>query len=192
MSTARAATTTVHVFGFDFSVNPKGQPIVDPVIDVGDTIHWVWDTGGHNVKSVARSVETFDTPIRNAGFTFDHTFTKAARTVYYCVPHATDLGDGTAVGMWGAITASYPGDVNLDFKVDLTDFGVLKDHFGLVVSGRAEGDANGDSTVNIADFALLKANFGKSAGTTVPEPSAWLLAALAAIGCAAFRGRRHS
>ena len=38
---ALLATVTVHVFNFDFSTNPQGQPIVDPTIHVGDTIHWV-------------------------------------------------------------------------------------------------------------------------------------------------------
>src|SRR4051794_38604902 len=39
-------TTLVHVFNFEFSVAPSGPP-VDPTINVGDTIHWLWDASFH-------------------------------------------------------------------------------------------------------------------------------------------------
>jgi hypothetical protein len=54
-----------------------------------------------------------------------------------------------------------PGDANTDGKVDLTDFGILKDHFG-VGNVWDEGDFNGDGQVDLLDFAILKDNFGKS------------------------------
>src|SRR5262245_34853006 len=93
-SAAPCATITVHVFDVDFSVNPQGQPAIDPVIDIGDTIHWVWDQGMHSVTSVKGSIEAFDSQVQAAGHTYDHTFEHAGRTVYYCQPHGTDLGNG--------------------------------------------------------------------------------------------------
>jgi hypothetical protein len=53
------------------------------------------------------------------------------------------------------------GDLDLDRDIDLTDFGVLKDHFGQP-GGWAIGDLNGNDTVDLSDFGLLKANFGFS------------------------------
>ena len=183
---ASAATVTVHVFGFDYSVNPQGQKIVDPVIDVGDTIHWVWDSGGHNVQSVKGSMETFKTGILATGATYDYTFHNAGQVVYFCLPHGTDLGNGKASGMAGTVTISYPGDANLDFKVDLSDFGILKDNFGSG-STRAQGDFSRDGKVDLGDFGLLKDNFGRGAAT-VPEPATgWLLL----VGAAAWLLRRR-
>ena len=36
---ASANTVTVYIYSFDFSMNHSGQPVVDPTINVGDTIH---------------------------------------------------------------------------------------------------------------------------------------------------------
>ncbi len=71
------------------------------------------------------------------------------------------------------------GDSNADGKVDLTDFGTLKDHFG-APGAKADGDANGDGRIDLNDFGLLKVNFGKSAAA-VPEPPSAILAVLAAL-----------
>jgi hypothetical protein len=54
-----------------------------------------------------------------------------------------------------------PGDFNTDGKVDLTDFGILKENFGSGTTA-AQGDANGDAKVDLTDFGILKENFGKS------------------------------
>ncbi|MFO0898020.1 MAG: hypothetical protein U0836_11410 [Pirellulales bacterium] len=74
-----------------------------------------------------------------------------------------------------------PGDTSRDGSVDLTDFGVLKAHFG-GTGGWAAGDFDGNGAVDLSDFGLLKANFGQ-APAAVPEPAAWLLIALAVLGC---------
>src|SRR5947208_481432 len=66
-----ANTTLVHVFNFEFSAASSGPP-VDPTINVGDTIHWLWDASFHNVTSVAGSAESFHSNTLNAGATFDH------------------------------------------------------------------------------------------------------------------------
>jgi hypothetical protein len=78
-----------------------------------------------------------------------------------------------------------PGDANDDGRVDLSDFGLLKAHFG---SGSlwGEGDFDASLSVDLSDFGILKQNFG--AGTlpvSVPEPSAGLLAALGVLGAIA-------
>jgi ELWxxDGT repeat protein len=56
-------------------------------------------------------------------------------------------------------TVELPGDADLDGDVDLTDFGILKEHFGTGTT-RAEGDFNGDGRVDLSDFGILKAAFG--------------------------------
>ena len=103
---ALLSTVTVHVFNFDFSTNPKGQPIVDPTIHVGDTVHWVWDEGFHSTTSVAGQAESWDSgSLATApNVSFDHTFTHSGTFTYYCTIHGHDLGNGTASGMAGTIT----------------------------------------------------------------------------------------
>lgn len=82
-----------------------------------------------------------------------------------------------------------PGDADYDGDVDLDDFGLLKQHFG---QGTKWGEGNFDAlgATDLADFGILKDNFGKGGQAGVPEPSTWLLAALAALGCVVIRRRR--
>jgi len=82
------------------------------------------------------------------------------------------------------------GDANGDGKVDLSDFGILKQNFG-TGSAAAEGDFNGDSKIDLTDFGILKENFGKSSTAAVPEPATLSLSllGLAMFGCLRRRQR---
>src|SRR5947209_3152311 len=62
----RALLATVNVDVINFAFNP------DPVtINVGDTVHWVWQTDRHSTTSVAGSAVSWDSGVHNTGFTFD-------------------------------------------------------------------------------------------------------------------------
>jgi plastocyanin len=102
---ANAAIITVHVFDFDFSTNTAAGPIVDPTINLNDTIHWVWDSGMHSVTSVAGSTQPLNSGVwMDVGHTYDHTYTQTGTFSYYCTVHGFDNGNGTAGGMAGTIT----------------------------------------------------------------------------------------
>jgi spore coat protein A, manganese oxidase len=101
---ASASTVIVYVYSFEFSINPQGQPVVDPVITVGDTIQWVWQEGNHTTTAVAGIAEQWDAPISSGSPTFSHTFTNVGEWHYYCQPHGFDNGDQTAGGMAGTVT----------------------------------------------------------------------------------------
>lgn len=97
--------------------------------------------------------------------------------------YVADFSSGSILRLEAVPAAADP---NRDGVVDLSDFGILKANFG---SGStwAQGDFNGDGKVDLTDFGVLKANFGKDSGSApaaaaVPEPSAMLLACLAAAG----------
>jgi plastocyanin len=109
---ASAATTTVHIFNFEFGTTPN-VPDTDPVISLGDTIHWVWDSGFHSTTSVAGLSESWNSGDHSPAFSFDHTFTNAGIFPYYCDIHGSDNGDGTADGMSGLITVSVPEPATL-------------------------------------------------------------------------------
>src|SRR5262249_33219463 len=80
---ALLATVTVHVVNFAFSPS-------NVTIQVGDTVHWVWDASNHTTTSVGGIAEQWDSGLHNTGFTFDHTFTHAGSFQYYCIPHGQD------------------------------------------------------------------------------------------------------
>ncbi|MFO0899768.1 MAG: hypothetical protein U0836_20250 [Pirellulales bacterium] len=88
------------------------------------------------------------------------------------------------------ITLLLPGDFDSSGKVDLSDFGTLKQHFGESAAGFAAGDSNMDGQINLTDFGILKSNFGGTAAA-VPEPDSAMLAALGGlIVCLGLRSRR--
>jgi plastocyanin len=87
----------VNVQDFNFNPNPV-------TIHVGDTIHWVWVNGMHSTTSVAGSIETWDSGVRMAPFTLDHTFTHAGTFNYFCTIH----GDGKGFRSRNLISAPEP------------------------------------------------------------------------------------
>lgn len=107
-SPASAATHIVHVFDTDFSSNPRGQPIVDPTIRVGDTVQWVWDSGFHSATSVSGIPERWDSGMLGPGARYSHTFRNVGTWHYYCIPHGFDNRNGTAGGMAGTIRVIVP------------------------------------------------------------------------------------
>ena len=102
---AAADVIVVHVLDMDFSVNPTDGPVLDPVINVGDTVRWVWDSPFHSTTSVNGQAETWDSGVlSDEGSLFEHTFSKTGTFWYYCLLHASPQEDGTAIGMAGTIT----------------------------------------------------------------------------------------
>jgi plastocyanin len=96
---ALLAMATVNVLNDSFN-----QPAV--TIHLGDTVQWVWIGSDHSTTAVAGSVESWDSGVHNAGFTFSHTFTHVGSFAYYCVIHGFDKGNGTAGGMAGMVTVA--------------------------------------------------------------------------------------
>jgi hypothetical protein len=116
--------------------------------------------GRHTIREVAPGPEHQTYPL--AGF------------------HEVVLASGQTAGSFDFGSLTLPGDINLDGRVDLTDFGLLKLNFGIeprpaVVPGWRQGDFNGDLTVDLTDFGILKEHFGERAN--VPRPSEDALAA---------------
>lgn len=102
--TARADRIYVNIFDFDFSVNQPGEPVVDPVINVGDVVVWVVIDEFHTTHACAGQAEYWESPTLFLNDSWDHTFTTPGVYNYYCDPHGHDNGDGTASGMSGTIT----------------------------------------------------------------------------------------
>lgn len=84
------------------------------------------------------------------------------------LPEAVDELVAAALGAGGPLA----GDANRDGQVDLSDFGILKLHFGQSPADWSEGDFDSSGAVDLSDFGLLKANFGSRGAASVPEPAA--------------------
>jgi plastocyanin len=100
-----ADTFTIHVFDDEFGTSDHME--FDPVIRVGDTVHWVFDEGFHSTTAAAGQSESWDSglgPPDQFPNGFDHTFTNAGTFNYYCIQHGQDLGNGMVAGMSGNVT----------------------------------------------------------------------------------------
>ena len=105
-----AGIVNVDVFGAgsgDFGIfNPATMTGMhfDPTINVGDTIHWVFQQGVHDTTSLVGQTETWASPSpMPVGSSFDHVFTHVGNFTYICTIHGFDNGNGTASGMQGII-----------------------------------------------------------------------------------------
>jgi len=96
-------TVDVHIYNLDFGT--AGHTHLNPTIEVGDTIHWIWDNIDHSTTAAAGQAESWDSGVKNTiGATFDHTFTHIGTFNYYCTMHGLDDGNGQVSGMSGFIT----------------------------------------------------------------------------------------
>ncbi len=98
---AQASTVSIDVINFAFNPNPT-------VINLGDTVDWIWQSNTHSTTSVAGSAESWDSGVHNNGFSFDHTFNTLGTFNYYDKIDGFDNGDGTAGGMSGTIVVQAP------------------------------------------------------------------------------------
>jgi len=111
VSGARTTTALARPQTHTLMVGEGGALVFTPAnltIHVGDTVRWVWGSGGHSVVSGTngnadnRFCSPSDTgcdnpPLSNMGATYEHTFAKAGTFPYYCSVHF-------ALGMTGTIT----------------------------------------------------------------------------------------
>jgi plastocyanin len=107
--TAAAQTVvTIDIISNDF-VNPAGNTHFDPVINVGDTVHWQWVNGFHSTTAAAGQADSWDSGVLSPStppappVTFDHKFLIPGTFNYYCVVHGFDAGGGQVGGMSGFI-----------------------------------------------------------------------------------------
>jgi plastocyanin len=77
----------------DFEFAPKTQSIA-----VGDTVTWTFNDGGHTTTARPGQPDRWDSDLKEAGATFQKTFTKPGRYQYVCTPHDTFMTGVLVVG----------------------------------------------------------------------------------------------
>ncbi len=156
----------------------------DVTIDVGDTVHWVWVAGNHNVQSgtvvsgsgVPDSIFRSGDPTPTAGTTydvvFDQTFLDANPMTnnvypYYCDPH-------TGVGMIGSVTVQATSACTANTDCDDSDAcnGAETCSSGSCVSGTAmDCDDSDDCTTDACASGGCTHTPIAGCVTTDPPPS---------------------
>ncbi|MFC6953570.1 plastocyanin/azurin family copper-binding protein [Halorubellus litoreus] len=96
-TTTEAETTTESDGPTTVVVGPNGDFRFAPssvTIAVGDTVEWVWSSGGHNVVADSTpdgadwsGTEGAPSAVYDAGYEYSHTFEVAGTYAYYCNPH---------------------------------------------------------------------------------------------------------
>jgi hypothetical protein len=121
-------TETITIPWNFFSVPAEDDPdtLFDTniTIEEGDTVEWVFEGFGHNVKSVPRG--TFGTPgddftFYDAPYTYSYTFMDVGVFDFECFPHSSL--------MYGTITVVPEGTLSLD-NVNKIDFSIYPNPSG--------------------------------------------------------------
>jgi uncharacterized repeat protein (TIGR01451 family) len=107
-ATVGASTITLEVFNNDFGMAPSTH--IDPLINVGDTVRWVWNSDGvpHSTQTAAGQADSWDSGIHTTPFTFEHTFAQTGTFNYFCIVHGFDAGNGQVGGMSGHVVVLGP------------------------------------------------------------------------------------
>lgn len=90
-----------------------------------------------------------------------------------------------------APTNPLPGDANLDGVANISDFVILKQHFGRGAFWY-QGNFDGLGVVGLADFEILRSSLGSGSSNVVPEPSSILMAVFGGATCLVLRQLRRS
>jgi glucose/arabinose dehydrogenase len=89
---------------FDVLVGPANSMTYAPqqvTINVGDTVHWFWQSPSHSVTST--SGNELNSGVHAKGYTWNHTFMSAGNFPYYCTFHGPIMN-----GMVTVIAAASP------------------------------------------------------------------------------------
>ncbi len=140
----------------DVDVGPSFQLIFrdaysgtnETVINVGDSVRWVWRSGFHTTTSYD---DLWDREISSVQRTFTYTFNQTGVYEYYCIPHEI-------VGMVGTVRVRRAGDVDFNGCVDDADLLAVLFVFGQ--TGARYEDLNYDRVVDDADLLIVLFNFG--------------------------------
>jgi len=161
-----AATNSIQIFDFDFGTNSPPTHI-DPTIQVGDTVTWVWGSSfSHSTTAAAGQLESWDSGLHLPPFTFSHTFMNVGTFGYYCSLHGLNAGCGNGGGMAGKVIVLLPGSIPArvtsvsregdDMRVTWITGGLCKTN----ALQRATGSADGSFTNDFTDILLITNTVG--------------------------------
>jgi plastocyanin len=107
LPTMALAQTTHVVQVLDFRFEPANI-----TIQAGDTVRWENAPGGAGHNVIAEDL-SFSSGAISSSFTFEHTFTEAGETLYYCAPHRVSNNMEGTVTVEGSVEPAFEIDAGL-------------------------------------------------------------------------------
>jgi hypothetical protein len=90
-------------------------------------------------------------------------FTSGQNAYLYVVDSTGAVNaSGYPITIGGSSSASIPGDINKDGVVNIFDYNIFLQNFGVTNDCQNAADLNGDCSVNIFDYNVLLQNFGRT------------------------------
>jgi uncharacterized repeat protein (TIGR01451 family) len=153
VAAALGATSTVQVVNNDFTPDPV-------MINLGDTVNWVWASGGtqHSSTAAPGQSESWDSDLRTQPFSFNHMFTHTGTFSYYCTLHGFTNTDGTVGvnGMSGHVLVA--GETSLSLlKIATPDPGAVGGNttYTLSVTNSSSGDLSEISLTDLVPTGVV-------------------------------------
>ena len=174
-SSAMAATNTIYIFNFNFGALPNTH--IDPVINLGDTVTWVWTNGTHSTTATPGQLESWDSGVQSTGFTFSHTFNNLGTFNYYCTVHSSSIGCRQAHANIGSMVGHVTvvlGDQTTPYQVT----GITRQGSDILVSWitggicmtnilqRSTGNPDGSFNTNFVDIFEVDGTTGNATNFT--------------------------
>ncbi len=174
-----AATNTIYIFSFNFGALPNTH--IDPVINLGDTVTWVWTNGHHSTTAAPGQLESWDSGQQTFGTAtnYSHTFTHLGVYNYYCTVHSQSTGCRQVAPIIGTMTGSVTvvsGNLTTPYQVDqITQQG--SDIFVDWITGgicmtnvlqRSTGNPDGSFNTNFVDIFTVAGTTGNATNFTDP------------------------
>jgi plastocyanin len=188
-TSTNAATTTVYIVNFDF-IAASGQQ-TNPLINLGDTVTWVWSNGDHSCTAAPGQLENWDSGVQNAGSAtnFSHTFTNLGTYNFYCKVHSRSTGCRMVapnIGMMTGYVAVVNGTLTTPYQVDAivqqgSDIFVDWITGGICMTNvlqRSTGNPDGSFNTNFVDVFEVDGTTGNNtnfidAGAATNSPSSY-------------------
>jgi plastocyanin len=163
---AMAATNTIYIFNLNFGALPNTH--IDPIINLGDTVTWVWTNGMHSTTATPGQLESWDSGIQTTATAtnYSHTFSNLGTYNYYCRVHSESTGCRQAmpeVGDMVGYVAVMAGNQTTPYQINSitpqgNDILVSWITGGICMTNilqRSTGDAAGNFTTNFTDILTL-------------------------------------
>jgi plastocyanin len=113
-----AQTVNTVTIDWNYGSNPSasGTANASRTVEIGDTVTWVWSSGGHNVESKDANESFYSGAYQGtpSGTTFSHTFTSEGSNDYLCTPHPGNMFGTITVVAEGALSTSEARRLNFE------------------------------------------------------------------------------